>query len=85
MSTPLGKYPARNLITEQPDQVSFLMKAGGSEKFLAGIVHPFRNHKASPNELIIQPTINKSNQSTIQGHSDWYYFPLGSLKSGTYV
>ena len=33
LSTPLGKCPPRNMMTEKQAQVSFPIKTGGSEKF----------------------------------------------------
>ena len=83
LTTLLGNSPPRNLVTEQPAQVLLKVKTGGYEKFLVGIAHPFRNHRARWNEPNIQPTILHSNQDTGWGHSDQEYYPLRSLKSGT--
>ena len=71
--------------TEQPAQVSLPTEIVGSVKFLVGIAHPFRTHTFNRNESTIQPTIIHSNQSTIPGHSDRYYSPLGILDIGTGV
>ena len=49
------------------------------------VANPFRNHKANRKKPTIQPTIVHFNQATVPGHSDWDYFPLGSLDSGTDV
>ena len=70
---------------EQPTQVSLLTEIGGSSKFSVGIAHPFRTHRANLNDPSIQLTIVHYDQEPVLGHSDLYYFPLGSLDSGNDV
>ena len=57
----------------------------GSEELYVGIAHPFSSQIACWNNPTIQPTIVHSNQANGWGHSDWYYFPIMSLKNGTDV
>ena len=58
---------------------------GGSVKYFMSIENPFRTNTENWMDPIIQPTLLQFNQATGLGHSDWYYFPLGSLNSGTDV
>ena len=56
---------------------------GGYVKFAVGTVNPFRIHTDNWTESTIQPIIVHSNQETVLLQSDWGYFSLGSLDSGT--
>ena len=85
LTTPLGKWPPNNIMTENMSRVSFLIEIRGSKTFSVGIAYPFRTHRANCNKPNIQPTIIHCNQETVWGNSDWYYCPLGSLDSGTDV
>ena len=62
---------------EQLYQVLLLTEIGGSVKFLVGIAHPFRIHRANWNDPTIRPTIVHSNQVKIWVNSDRDYSPLG--------
>ena len=66
MNALLGKSPPRNLVTEQPAQVSLVIKTRGSKQLSVGIEQPLRIHRAIRNDPTIQPTIIKSNR----GHSN---------------
>ena len=73
------------MVMEQPAQFWLPIENLGSEKFLVGIAHTLSNHRTRHNDPTIQPTIFHSNQETGWVHSDWEYFHIGSLKSGTDV
>ena len=83
----LGKSISSNLVTgmEQPAQVFFSTKIGGSVKFSVGIVHTFMTHTENRDGLTIQPTIVHSDQATGPVLSYWDYFPIRILDSGTDV
>ena len=49
LTTILGKIIPRNLMKEQPYQVSLTTEIGGSEEFSVGILQPFMNHRANQN------------------------------------
>ena len=85
LTTLLGTYPPRNMMTQQLAQVLLLTEIWGSVKLLVGIDHPYRTHRENQNDPTMQPTIIHSNQSTVWIHSDQDYSPLGILDSGTDV
>ena len=87
LTAQLGKSITRNLMTgtEQPAQVLLPTEIGGSVQFSVGIVNQFRTHKSNRTGPTIQQTIVQSKKATGPGQSDWEYFPLTSLDSGTDV
>ena len=78
-NTPLDEYPPINMVTEKlahtkrygKKQFLLPIKTVGSEEFSVGIVIPFRIHRACRNDLTIQTTIIKFNQSNGWIHSDY--------------
>ena len=72
------------MATEKLDHLSLPIKTGFSEKFLLGIAHPSRIHRARQNALNIKPTIFHSNRTTGWGKID-RESPLRSFNSGTDV
>ena len=70
LTNPIGKSAPSNLVTEQPAPVLLTINTVGSEHFSVGIVHSFRNHRASENYPTIQPTIEHYKQATGWGKID---------------
>ena len=67
------------------DKVLLPTEIGGSVKLSIGIMNPFRTHTVNQTDPAIQKITVWSNLETEPGHSDWEYFPLESLESGTDV
>ena len=85
LNTPLGKIINRNLKMSMEALALLPTEIGGYVKFAVGTVNPFRIHTDNWTESTIQPIIVHSNQETVLLQSDWGYFSLGSLDSGTDV